>query len=57
MANEESQVSDDRALMERAIKLARRCTSEPGKVSPKVGAVVARDGVVIFATGSTDEPR
>jgi pyrimidine deaminase RibD-like protein len=57
MANEESQVSDDRAVIEGAIKLARRCKSEPGKVSPKVGAVVARDGLVIFATGSTDEPR
>lgn len=38
---------DDRALMERALALARRSQSEPGKVSPKVGAVVARDGVVI----------
>ena len=38
---------DDRALMERAIVLARRCESESGKVSPRVGAVVARDGVVI----------
>jgi hypothetical protein len=57
MANKESQVSDDRALIEGAIKLERRCTSDPGKVSPKVGAVVARDGVVIFVTGSTDEPR
>lgn len=38
---------DDRALMERAIALARRCESEPGKVSPKVGAVVAREGVLI----------
>jgi len=37
----------DRALMERAVALARLCESEPGKVSPKVGAVVARDGVVI----------
>jgi pyrimidine deaminase RibD-like protein len=43
--------------MERAIKLARRCKSEPGMVSPKVGAVVPRDGLVIFTTGSTDEPR
>jgi pyrimidine deaminase RibD-like protein len=37
----------DRALMERAVELARRCASEPGRVSPKVGAVVARDGVLI----------
>jgi len=33
--------------MERAIALARQCESESGRVSPKVGAVVARDGVVI----------
>jgi len=33
--------------MERAVALARRCESEPGKISPKVGAVVAREGVVI----------
>jgi len=33
--------------MLRAIALARKCKSEEGKVSPKVGAVVARDGVVI----------
>jgi len=37
----------DRDLMLRAIALARECVSEEGKVSPKVGAVVARDGVVI----------
>jgi pyrimidine deaminase RibD-like protein len=36
-----------RAVMERAIALARQCTSEPGKVSPKVGAVVVRDGVIL----------
>src|SRR5947209_7409379 len=37
----------DKELMRRAIDLARRCRSEAGKVSPKVGAVVARDGVII----------
>ncbi|MFJ7751073.1 hypothetical protein ACIQXM_14070 [Arthrobacter sp. NPDC097144] len=33
--------------MERAIGLARQSVSEPGRVSPKVGAVVGRDGVLI----------
>src|SRR6266853_3663179 len=33
--------------MLRAIDLARKCKSEAGKTSPKVGAIVARDGVVI----------
>ena len=37
----------DRELMLRAIELARNCRSEPGRVSPKVGAIIARDGVVI----------
>ena len=37
----------DRQLMVRAIELARRCRSEPGKISPKVGAIVARGGMVI----------
>jgi pyrimidine deaminase RibD-like protein len=30
--------------MLRAIDLARKCRSEPGSISPKVGAVSARDG-------------
>lgn len=33
--------------MLRAIALARECKSEEGKVSPKVGAIVVRDGVAI----------
>lgn len=33
--------------MLRAIELSRNCISEPGKISPKVGTIVARDGVII----------
>lgn len=37
----------DRNLMLRAIELARNSRSERGGVSPKVGALVVRDGVVL----------
>jgi pyrimidine deaminase RibD-like protein len=33
--------------MERAVALARQCVSEDGKISPKVGAIVVRNGVVL----------
>ena len=37
----------DRELMLRAIELSRSCKSEPGRIAPKVGAIVARDGYVL----------
>jgi pyrimidine deaminase RibD-like protein len=37
----------EREMMLRAVSLARECVSEPGRVSPKVGAVVARHGEVL----------
>ncbi len=43
----EANTRGDRALMERAVDLARQSVSEPGRVSPKVGAVVGRDGVLL----------
>jgi pyrimidine deaminase RibD-like protein len=46
-ARSDGQVLDDRALMERALALSLNSESEPGKVSPKVGAVVAREGVLL----------
>ena len=37
----------ERDLMIRALAQSRSCKSEPGKVSPPVGAVVARDGRIV----------
>jgi pyrimidine deaminase RibD-like protein len=37
----------DRELMQRAILLARKSVSEAGWTSPRVGAVLAREGVVV----------
>ncbi|WP_156737778.1 hypothetical protein [Mycobacterium scrofulaceum] len=37
----------ERAFMERAVALARQCVSEDGRISPKVGALVVRDGVAL----------
>lgn len=39
--------SSEREFMLRAIELARKSVSELGKVSPKVGAIVVRDGVIV----------
>ena len=36
--------SNDLQFMQKAIEVARKCTSEDGRVSPKVGAVVVKDG-------------
>lgn len=41
------QRGDEREFMERAVAQARRSVSEHGRVSPSVGAVVVRDGVVL----------
>ena len=46
-AQDESHVKDDRAIMRLAVDLAAKCVSEENRVSPKVAAVVVRDGVVL----------
>ena len=43
-SSEERQKQSDRELMLRAIAPARQSKSEPGKIAPKVGAVIAREG-------------
>jgi len=44
---ETEQKFTDRELMVRAIELAQKCVSEKGKTSPKVGAIVSRDGIIL----------
>src|SRR5438034_2771778 len=39
--------SSNRELMLRAIALSRESKGEPGRVAPRVGAIVARNGVLI----------
>ncbi len=45
--NERPAKGSDRQLMLRAIDLARKCRSEAGRISPKVGAIVAHHGKVL----------
>jgi pyrimidine deaminase RibD-like protein len=46
-AKKELSKASDRNLMVMAIDLARKCKSEPRNISPKVGAIAARDGRVL----------
>lgn len=46
-SDQKAKTAADREFMLRAVDLARKCVSEPGKVSPKVGAVAVRDGRVL----------
>lgn len=39
--------TSDRDIMLRAIDLARKCKSEPGNISPRVGAIVVRDSRIL----------
>lgn len=43
----ENDTQADRALMERAVAQARRSINEPERVSPKVGAVIGRNGIFL----------
>jgi pyrimidine deaminase RibD-like protein len=41
------EVLSDRDLMIQSIELAQNCVSEPGKLSPKVGAVISCEGKIL----------
>ena len=45
-------MSDEIEFMELAVETARSCKSESGRISPKVGAVVVKDGKILLQ-GST----
>jgi pyrimidine deaminase RibD-like protein len=47
MAKDTPHPRNDRELMERALKVARKSQGEAGRISPKVGALVSRGGYVI----------
>ena len=49
MQDNEKNTADQSQFMQLAIELAAKCVSESGKVSPKVGAVVVKDGVILAA--------
>ena len=44
---EDEEQRSERAAMELAVEQARQSESEPEKISPKVGAVIVRDGAVL----------
>jgi len=45
--SDDRSTDDDRNAMERAVHLARNCVSEDGRSSPRVGAVVVRNGEIV----------
>lgn len=47
MSKNNKYAGDSREFMQLAIDLASNCVSEDGKISPKVGAVVVRDGMIL----------
>jgi pyrimidine deaminase RibD-like protein len=46
-SNPKSGKATDRQLMQRAIEIARKCTSERDRISPKVGAIITRDSIIV----------
>ena len=46
----------ERQRMEMAIQEARKCTSEPGTIAPKVGAVFVKDGRILGSAFRGESP-